>query len=283
MSLKSICAKCLPFLFGKADPVDQERGGLLARATNSCDPGALARVDSINLADILHAPGTEASWRDARDRLSRFDIVDGTGGVNPGDRRAIYYLIHHLRPASVLEVGTHIGASTLHIAAALSAAAGEGGTPGKLVSVDINDVNSTETQPWLKYGSAMSPAAMMREMGFNSFVDFITRDSHDFLVSCQDRFDFIFLDGDHAASTVYQEVPAALNLLNPGGIILLHDYFPGLKPLWSNGSLIPGPFLATERLRSEGARLRVLPLGELPWPTKLGSHVTSLALLLQDR
>lgn len=283
MSLKSICAKCLPFLFGKANPVDQERKGLHARAAIYCDPGALAAVGGLNLVDVLHATGTETSWREMQDKLGRFDIVDGTGGVNPGDRRAIYYLIHHLRPDAVLEVGTHIGASTLHIAAALSAAAGEGCAPGKLVSVDINDINSTETRPWLKYGSAMSPAEMMREMGFDSFVDFITRDSHDFLVTCKDRFDFIFLDGDHAAGTVYQEVPAALNLLKPGGVILLHDYFPGLEPLWSNGSLIPGPFLAIERLRSEGARLRVLPLGGLPWPTKLGSHVTSLALLLRDQ
>lgn len=283
MNLKAILSKFTSFLFRRHDPVSVERAGLHARPAIPCDPGALAGVDDINLAEVLHAPDTEAAWRDARDRLGRFDIVDGTGGVNPGDRRAIYYLIHHLRPASVLEIGTHIGASTLHIAAALSAAAGEGGTPGKLVSVDINDVNSTEARPWLKYGSATSPAEMMREMGFDTFVDFVTRDSHDFLVSCQDRFDFIFLDGDHAAGTVYQEVPAALKLLKPGGIILLHDYFPDLKPLWSNGSLIPGPFLATERLRGEGARLRVLPLGELPWPTKLGSQVTSLALLLRDR
>lgn len=283
MSLKSICAKCLRFLPGKANPGDREREELHARAAIHCDPGALAVFGGINLMNVLGSPGAEAAWRRGQAKLGRFDIVDGTGGVNPGDRRAIYYLIHHLRPSSVLEVGTHIGASTLHIAAALSAVAGESGTPGKLVSVDISDVNSTETRPWLKYGSTKSPGEMMREMGFDSFVDFITNDSHDFLVSCQDRFDFIFLDGDHAATTVYQEVPAALKLLKPGGFILLHDYFPDLEPLWSNGSLIPGPYLAIERLHSEGARLRVLPLGKLPWPTKLGSHVTSLALLLQDR
>lgn len=283
MSLKSICAKCLPFLFGKANLVDQERKGLHARAAIHCDPGALAAVGGLNLVDVLHATGTETAWREMQDKLGRFDIVDGTGGVNPGDRRAIYYLIHHLRPDAVLEVGTHIGASTLHIAAALSAPTEEGCAPGKLVSVDINDVNSTETRPWLKYGSAMSPAEMVREMKFDSFVDFITGDSHDFMVTCKDRFDFIFLDGDHAAGTVYQEVPAALKLLNPGGIILLHDYFPDLKPLWNNGSLIPGPCLAIERLCNEGARLRVLPLGELPWPTKLGSRTTSLALLLRDQ
>ena len=41
------------------------------------------------------------------------------GGVNPGDRQAVYYLIMALKPQNVLEVGTHIGASMPHIARAL--------------------------------------------------------------------------------------------------------------------------------------------------------------------
>ena len=87
--------------------------------------------------------------------------------------------------------------------------------------------------------------------------------------NCQTKFDFIFLDGDHSALTVYQEIPLALKLLNSNGIILLHDYYPGGKPLWSNSPVISGPYLATERLIKEGADLIVLPLGNLPWATKL--------------
>jgi len=64
-------------------------------------------------------------------------------------------------------------------------------------------------------------------------------------------------------------------------MILLHDYFPEMKPLWSDGSVFPGPFLAVNRLVKEGADLVALPLGSLPWPTKLQSNVTSLALLLR--
>ncbi len=282
MNLKDVLSKFMPFLFERPNQVAQEQAALKAQPSIPCVVDTLAGAEEVNLTDVLHAPGAEMAWQTVQAKLGRFDLVDGTGGVNPGDRRAIYYLIHYLKPASVLEIGTHIGASTLHIAAALSTIAGSDGVPGRLTSVDINDVNNTEDRLWLKYGSAMSPAEMMREMGFDMFVDFITRNSHNFLTSCQVQFDFIFLDGDHAASTVYQEVPAVLKLLKPGGVILLHDYFPGLKPLWSNGSLIPGPFLATERLCSEGARVHVLPLGELPWPTKLSSCVTSLALLLRD-
>lgn len=99
---------------------------------------------------------------------------------------------------------------------------------------------------------------------------------------CEQRFDFIFLDGDHAAKTVYREVSAALKLLNPGGVILLHDYFNDLKPLWSNNILLAGPYLGVRRIREEGVPVRVIPLGQLPWPTKLGSNVTSLALLVKD-
>jgi len=66
-------------------------------------------------------------------------------------------------------------------------------------------------------------------------VDIRHHPSLDYLAGCAQTFDFIFLDGDHAARTVYQEVPAALRLLNSGGVILLHDYFPNLRPLWSNG------------------------------------------------
>jgi hypothetical protein len=49
-----------------------------------------------------------------------------SGGLNSGDRRAVHSMIRALKPASVLEVGTHIGSSTIHIAAALRANAKEG-------------------------------------------------------------------------------------------------------------------------------------------------------------
>ncbi len=78
---------------------------------------------------------------------------------------------------------------------------------------------------------------------------------------------------------MYREIAAAVPLLRPGAWILLHDYFPDLAPLWSDGRLIPGPFLATARYQSQGVRTTAVPLGALPWPTKQGSQRTSLALL----
>jgi SAM-dependent methyltransferase len=106
-----------------------------------------------------------------------------------------------------------------------------------------------------------------------------TMDSMAYLDAHDERFDLIFPDGDHTAQNVYREIPRALQHLRLGGVVVMHDVFPGLRPLWRGGAVVPGPFLAVQRFRDEGAEIELLPLGALPWPTKLGSHVTSLALL----
>ena len=150
-----------------------------------------------------------------------------------------------------------------------------------LLDVDIADVNDPVVKPWLDFDSKYSPVEMIENSGFANFVQFVTGNSLEYLSNCKQKYDFIFLDGDHRAQTVYREIPAALKLLKKEGVILLHDFYPDLKPLWSDGFLIPGPVLATDRLIAEKATLAVIPLGDLPWPTKLGSHKTSLALLLK--
>jgi predicted O-methyltransferase YrrM len=184
--------------------------------------------------------------------------------------------VRALDPASVLEIGTHIGTSLVHIASALKRGSH---ADFELETVDIWDVNDPGKRHWEGFGSTHSPREMLRRIGCADRVEFFTRGSIEYLKTCKRKFDFIFLDGEHAAAQVYQEVPASLKVLNDGGYILMHDVFPDMKPLWSNGRVIRGPFQAIERLQSEGCHLGLQPLGALPWPTKLGSNVTSLALL----
>jgi len=62
-------------------------------------------------------------------------------------------------------------------------------------------------------------------------------------------------------------------------VILLHDYYPGARPLFPDGNIISGPYRALERIIRENPSIEVRPLGALPWETKLGSHMTSLALV----
>lgn len=244
-----------------------------------CAAQALAPASAIDLERMLRDSRSDAEWPAVEASVAELGITSRAAGVNVGDRRALYYLVRHLEPRTVLEIGTHIGASTVHIASALQHGSH---ADFELHTVDIHDVNDPDTGQWRRLGSTMSPAAMMQRLGCAGHVEFYTEDSLVHLARGCGRFDLIFLDGEHAAGQVYREVPLALDLLADGGLILLHDYFPGGRPLWANRHVVPGPYQAVERLRAEGAPLVALPLGALPWPTKLGSHVTSLALLCRD-
>ena len=85
----------------------------------SCDSEDLLPARDCNLEQIFNSEEIAQAWETIRPALEAFELPDGTGEVNRGDRRAIFYLISYFEPQTVLEIGTHIGASTLHIAAAL--------------------------------------------------------------------------------------------------------------------------------------------------------------------
>jgi len=260
-----------------------ERKNLDALGAMTCDTSTLKTVESSVLTEIFASNDMHSSWIEAKKKIDSFEIPDLTGGVNPGDRRTLYYLLRYFKPNAVLEIGTHIGASTLHLAAALHKNREEGSEPVYLKTLDIRDINSTIHKPWLEFGTGKSPLEMITSLKFKEFVNFEVDTSLNYLRNSNEKFDFIFLDGDHSASTVYQEIPLALDRLNENGVILLHDYFPNGKPLWSNNSVAPGPYMATERHLEEGKKMRIVPIGALPWPTKLNSNYTSLALLLGSK
>jgi predicted O-methyltransferase YrrM len=269
----------MPQFLRRIQKILAEKKALKCVPTRICKIECLRAAEKINFESIFKSNETLTAWSVIGPRLQMFEIPDGTGGVNPGDRRAIFYLMRYFKPRSVLEVGTHIGASTIYIAAALQSNTLETEDRLQFVSVDAKSVNDPISKPWLHHGTRDSPLEMINRIGCGYFVRFVISSSLDYMAACEQRYDFIFLDGSHAAKAVYQEIPAALELLKTDGLILLHDYFPKLKPLWVDGSVIPGPFLAAARLRTQRSQLKVLPLGELPWPTKLNSNVTSLALL----
>lgn len=230
-----------------------------------------ARSD-LDTQAVLESTGRDL-WPSVARRIERAGLGHNSEAVNPGDRRAIAALVTHLRPRNVLEIGTHIGSSTLTLAAALDS------TNARITTVDIADVNDPVAREWEKYGAPRAPAEIVRGL---APVTFVVDDSLAYLARAGEQYDFIFLDGSHLAATVYCELPLALQRLAPGGVVLLHDYFPEGRPLWDNGEVIVGPYLAVRRLLKEGWPIKVVPLGNLPWRTKaeLGSNTTSLALVL---
>jgi predicted O-methyltransferase YrrM len=238
-------------------------------------PERLRRMSEAELADAVACPGADCAALDQRLEVTR--RVIGPGVVNAGDRLALAHLVFRLRPLKILEVGTHAGASTLSMAVAL-AATGE----GVVDTVDIVDVNAAGERKRAGLDPGTSPRQLLRSLDLEDRVRFITSDGLDYLHRTKETYDLVFLDGDHSAVTVYQEIPAALNRLSNSGVIVLHDYFPAGRPLWSDGRVEQGPWLAVRRLQCEGADVEAMPLGALPWRTKLGSSITSLALLTQS-
>ena len=87
----------------------------------SCNCDRLARdLTPAHIAQAFLSDRVHEEWRAVEDEIARLGISgEKPDAINPGDRRAIYYLVRHLRPRSVLEIGTHLGASTVRIAAAL--------------------------------------------------------------------------------------------------------------------------------------------------------------------
>ncbi len=227
------------------------------------------------LEAIFSDPELERSWTETLQKITGvYGQTSAMGGVNPGDRRALYYLVHALQPQRLLEIGTHIGASTVFLAEALKNA-----SPGAVMStVDILNVNGPQG-PWKELGLKMPPSESLNRLGLLDRVSFHTSSSSAFLRNAKEKFDFIFLDGDHSSRTVYEEVSLALRVLGKNGVILLHDYYPGGKPLFRDGNIIAGPFMALDRIMRENKEIKVLPLGNLPWETKQGLRSTSLALL----
>jgi predicted O-methyltransferase YrrM len=225
-----------------------------------------------DVADALACGRADCAALDRRLELTR--RIAGPGVVNEGDRLALAHLVLRLRPRSILEIGTHAGASTISMAIALDANGG-----GTIDTVDVVNVNDPDQRRKAGLNPGSTPRQLLESIGLEERVRFIAADGLDYLRRSDTLYDLVFLDGDHSAVTVYREIAAALDRLADDGAIVLHDYFSRGRPLWSDGRVEQGPWLAVRRLAAEGADLTAVPFGALPWPTKLGSNITSLALL----
>lgn len=56
--------------------------------------------------------------------------------------------------------------------------------------------------------------------------EFFVMSSDDYFSQDADKYDVILIDGDHSSSQAYRDAINALGVLNPSGLILMHDTYP---------------------------------------------------------
>jgi predicted O-methyltransferase YrrM len=239
---------------------------------------ALRPLTRDGAVQAMSAPDAQAAYAAMSQKFDALGLIDIADAANQGDRRALFQLVHALVPHKVLEIGTCNGASTAFIAAALRAQTDESSRP-RLTTVDLIDVNDPAQGIWKLSGLPYPPRGLLNRLGLEHLVSFVAGGAEPFFAQSDERFDFVFIDGSHRAANVYADISGALAHLSDNGVILLHDFYPQAKPLWRSENAIPGVFIGVQRALSECSDLAVAPLGELPWTTKHGGCVTSLALL----
>jgi hypothetical protein len=256
--------------FRLADP--SGRVMLAGTPTQNADGSNLRR--QVDLSAIFSDARIAQAWeRDCAAIFRHWPRSEGRGSVNDGDCRAMYYLLSYLKLGRVTEIDTNVGRSAAYIATALP----EG---GKLTMIEIVDVNAADG-PWSSGGEMEKPPRRIFERPRTRRRGRVRTIARTGLFKHEAEIGSRLPRWSHAHHDVKREICAALECLDQGGSILMHDYYPGGKSLFDGGYAITGPFRAVERFMREGGAFTVLPSGNLPWPTKQGHHCSSLPLVVR--
>ncbi|HKY99199.1 MAG TPA: class I SAM-dependent methyltransferase [Gemmatimonadaceae bacterium] len=140
------------------------------------------------------------------------------GAVKPGetdnctmttveDNWCLYRLAQLARPSKSLEIGIMRGSSSITIGKAYV----DAGIDCVQTGLDIDPAATT------------AAASHFRKYALHSKYSPVVADSREWIRASNDRWQFVFLDGDHVYDTVALEFAEAFNRTDPGGIIVLHD------------------------------------------------------------
>jgi predicted O-methyltransferase YrrM len=252
----------------------------------SGDGNRLRQFSEDEMTSVMASPEILAEWASIEARVTATGNVPGLrSNSKRSTQYGLYFLVRALEAGSVLEIGTHLGCSAGFISLAMARNRELGKVEAqRLVTIDAVDVNHPDPNIsfWRKTGTPLSPTEFIKEIGCGDMVEFVTSDSVEFLKSCEETFDFIFVDGSHDARDVYQELSEVFRLVKPGGIIALHDYNP-LYGAWEPlDRTIPGPFLAVQRFVKEGTKFHIVPVVVPWWPSEAAPRQLNLVLLARE-
>ncbi|MBI1272763.1 MAG: hypothetical protein GC131_01580 [Alphaproteobacteria bacterium] len=140
--------------------------------------------------------------------------MDATTRITPGQGIAMAELIAQHKPARCLEIGFAYGFSTLFMLGALLKAK--------------PDARLTSMDPWELTAWHGIGLRKVEEAGAKSMHVWMEEFSHfglPQLLKARERFDFIYIDGDHRFDAIMLDFFYAEKLLGKNGILVFDDYW----------------------------------------------------------
>lgn len=153
------------------------------------DDGALLAYAQSDDIGGYHSDATQAKWM--------------SGSLWECEGKTLYALVRALRPAALLELGVHVGASTTHLRSAVQA------------NLDGGWVYSVDR---LESAGALIPAYLSDygNITYDWALQYISR-------LPDNSIDFAFEDLCHGAGEVYDVITALLPKLRKGAVVVHHD------------------------------------------------------------
>lgn len=139
-----------------------------------------------------------------------YGLSGPTGSAEPWTAQFLYGLILALRPHLVIETGCYLGHTTAWIADAMERLGG-----GTLHAIDVDPNRIMQAKSYVDRLNLQKVfMAWHINHCFNAIMDFPP-----------DSIDFAWVDDDHGAEHVSQELDLLIPKMAPGGVIALHDVF----------------------------------------------------------
>lgn len=172
-------------------------------------------IPAVSLSTLID-PSTKVA-------LQNFVCQDGNASYL--EVLALSACVAHLKPNTVLEIGTFDGNSTLQMALNLKKTGtihtldlppGQTETAAPITEADLRYTNYVSTR---KYANTSIEDRVIQHFGDSTAINFDDLNNGA-------SFDFIFIDGGHSLECVKSDTEKSLKALSPKGVICWHDYNP---------------------------------------------------------
>ena len=195
-------------------PHEQER----ERAIDRFRARLAGSDESLEIDDYGAGTREGALAAEAKPRVRRVSEIYHRAAATPAWGRFLFRLVRERKPLRILELGTNLGVSAAHLAAALAQNEAEGGPAGHLVTL--------EGDP----GLAERAAEALADLGHAERVSVVVgrfADTLPTIVADHGPFDLVFLDGHHEEEATLAYFDVLHPHLAAGAWVVLDDIEPG--------------------------------------------------------